>query len=822
MGIQNKLVPVLDQPTYEFLKGSYIIGANGANGSICFRKDLKDRYYYYNNGAGNGMYRNDLFSDSVLTTQIGLPPYNTSNTAVNLNYSNDGYKGQVITASSNKVSAAFVDSKPEFVGKKIRIYKGKGINQVRTITSISAPVTEEKLVPTASSVGVTWAAAQFITDSTKNWPTNRWMGYEMKILIGAGTNSIRKILSNGPSNIHLTQVNLAGVRQDWGQYLPVAISTTAGSQSIIGIQYSEATIDSPWDVVPDKTSFFEILDTECILYASAQNGPWNLVKYDLVSNVWYNQTVNNMTPSSPTDFTMDSFCNTASGFTSGIVTSATTTEINDTGANWVTGDYRNMLLSITSGVGAGQYRVISGNTNSKITLHRPFDTAPNSSSQYYIGQDSTKVYMQTNTSQKWFIYNEDEDVWMPNNYWYDKGYLNNILLTPTGANVSGFEPIPISTITRAGGAGTFTTVRDHLLSSGDIGVITGCTDNSFNQSFTFTGAASVNTLTAALTGTVAATASNAFSATQVFDLSKNWATNQWSGHGLLLVQSAVQSSERPTSIVRKITSNTSNSLTVNAMASAPSAGARYYIVNLRPAGVDVTDGTTADKDGYGTCTASSAAGVITDSTKNWTTNIHAGKRVAILAGTSSFTETTITSNTATALTTAATSTSLDTTSVYAILGNSRQTLGGTNIMLNCVENSTQNPGKYIYYNAGSVGTSAFKFTFLRYNVTTEQWEGFLPNIENQGQSTPFLQGAQTTYDFKDRLYFTYGGNNQQCGYIDLNNFKTETCAFFPFTSNNNNFSRIKTFPMYRISDDLIFLYFLLPNTSQSMRTLIYT
>jgi hypothetical protein len=165
---------------------------------------------------------------------------------------------------------------------------------------------------------------------------------------------------------------------------------------------------------------------------------------------------------------------------------------------------------------------------------------------------------------------------------------------------------------------------------------------------------------------------------------------------------------------------------------------------------------------------------------------------------------------------------LDTTSVYAILGNSRQALGGSNIMLNCVENSTQNRGKYVYYNAGAVGTAAFKFTFLRYNVTTEQWEAFLPNIENQGQNNPFSLGAQTTYDFKDRLYFTYGGNSQQCGYIDLNNFKVETCAFFPYTSNNNNFSRIKTFPMYKISDDLIFLYFMLPSTSQSMRTLIYT
>ena len=822
MPIQNKLVPVLDLPTYEFLKTSYGIANNGANGSICFRKDLTDRYYYYNPGNGaDGLARNDLFSDSFTSTQFGRPPYVSSNTATNLTYSNDGYKGQAISATNNTIRGAFVDSRSQFIGKKIRIYKGTGKNQVRTITAIENPVVEEKLVPSSSTVGTTWATNQSITDSTKNWPVNRWMGYEMKIIIGTAANSIRKILSNGTNNITLTQISLAGVRGDWGQYLSSSISTTAGSQSIIAIQYSDATIDSPWDILPDKTSFFEILDTDSIFQASIQNSPWSLSKYDLGSNVWYNKTVNNMVPVNPGDITMDGFSNMASGFTSGIVTSATTTQINDTGANWITGDYRHMLFSITSGAGAGQYRVISGNTNNQINLYRPLDTAPDSSSQYVISQDSTKLYCQIGTSQKWFIYNEDEDVWMPNNYWFDKGYLNNILLTPTGSNVSGFEPIPISTITRAGGLGTFTTIRPHLLSSGDAGIITGCTDSSFNQSFTFTGVTSETVLTASLAGTVAATTSNPFTTTTVFDLSKNWTPNQWSGYGLLLVQSAVQNTITPTSIVRRITGNSPNSLIVNPMASAPTAGARYYIVDLRPAGVDVTDGTSSSKDGYGICTTTSSAGVITDSTKNWSTNIHAGKRVAILAGTSSFTETTITSNTATALTTAATTTSLDTTSVYSILGASAQALGDRNIMINCAENTTKNRGKHIYYNAGSNNNAAFKLTYLRYNISTEIWEIFHPNLENQGQLLPLSAGAQTAYDFKDRLYFTLGGNSQICSYLDLNTLKFDTCAFFPYTSNNNNFTRIKTFPMYRLNDNLIFLYFMLPSTQQSMRTLIY-
>jgi hypothetical protein len=824
MAITNKLVPVLDNQTYEFLRVNYSAGNQASNGSNCFRKDLKDRYFYYFNGA-SGIIRSDLYSDSGIGSQIGLAPFGMANTVGNMTYSEEGYKGQVISSTSNTVKAAFCDSRNIFVGKQIKIVSGKGKHQIRTIVSIASPTVEETMVPSSDTISSTWSSGQSITDSTKFWEINRWMGYELKVLTSTGQNNIRPILYSNRNSIAINDAGLAGVRDDWGRYMPGDISTTAGSQSIIQIQASVATLDKPWDIEPDKTSFFEILGTDSLYFLTVASTPWVTQIYDLATNTWQVRTTNAFTPSNPTDLTMDSFSSLTSAIETGYVTSNTGLSVVNTGKSWITNDYKNMLFSVLSGTGEGQRRVIDRNTSDTIILYRNLDISLDATSYYEIKQDTNKLYLQTNTTQRWQIYNEDEDVWMQNNYWYDKGFFSNLLLTPTGST-SGFSPIPVSTITRNAGLTRIdiTTIRPHLLTTGDVAQLTGATDPLYNISVTLTATGNTTlSANAASTPAANAVASNTFTTSVVFDTSKNWTTNQWVGFGLLSVGTGLQTGGIITPVMRRITANTNSSLTVSpAYASTPTAGARYYIVNLKPAGVDVADGDTAAKDGYGICTSSSAAGVVNDTTKNWTTNTHVGKRVAIISGTGSYTETTVTSNTSNSITTAATTTTFDTTTVYAILGCSIQPIpNNINMLVNCADNTTLNRGKYIYYNPGSNNAAAFRMTMLRYNVGTEKWELFQPNYENASTTTIFAGGAQCTYDFKDRLYFTPGGNSQSLFYMDLNTFKVENAGAFPYTALNNNFYRIKTFPMYKVSDDLAFVYFLAGNGSYMYRTLIF-
>lgn len=823
MAITNKLVPVLDNQTYEFLRVGYSAGNNAANGTNCFRKDLKDRYFYYYNGTA--IVRTDLYNDTGIGSQLGVAPFGMSNAVSNMTYSEEGYKGQVISSTSNTVKAAFCDSRNIFVGKQIKITNGKGKHQIRTIVSIAPPVVEETMVPTSSTISSTWSVNQAIVDTAKFWEINRWMGYELKVLTSTGQNNIRPILYSSRNGVAISDVSLAGVRDDWGRYMPGGISVTAGSQSIIQIQASVATLDKPWDIQPDKTSFFEILGTDSLYFLTVAGTPWITQIYDLATNTWQARTTNAFTPSNPTDLTMDSFCSLTSAMDTGYVTSNAGLSVIDTSKNWITDDHKNMLFTVLSGTGEGQRRVIDRNTNNTVILYRNLDIPLDATSHYSIIQDTNKLYLQTNTTQRWQIYNEDEDVWMQNNYWYDKGFFTNLILTPTGA-VSGFSPIPVSTITRNAGSNRIdiTTIRPHLLTTGDTAQLSGSTDPLYNISVTLSATGNTTlSANAASTPAANAVASNTFTTNVVFDTSKNWVTNQWVGFGLLSVGTGLQSGGAITPVMRRITANTANSLTVTpAYASAPTAGARYYIVNLRPAGVDTFDGTTPDKDGYGICTSSSTTGVVNDTTKNWTPNIHVGKRVAIISGTGSFTETTITANTSASITTAATTTTFDTSTVYAILGCSIQPIpNNTNMLVNCIENTTLNKGKYIYYNPGSNNSGSFRMTMLRYNVSTERWELFQPNYENASTTTILAGGAQCTYDFKDRLYFTPGGNSQSLFYMDLNTFKVENAGLFPYTAVNSNFFRIKTFPMYKLTDDLVYAYFLSQNGSYMYRTLIF-
>jgi len=821
MAITNKLIPILDNQTYEFLRPAFTAGNNNVNGTNCQRRDLKDRYFYYYSGAA--ILRSDLYNDSSLGSQLGLAPFGMANQASNMTYSEEGYKGQVISSTSSTVKAAFCGSRNIFVGKKIKIINGKGKHQIRTIVSIASPVVEETMVPTATTVSTTWSSGQSITDTTKFWEFNRWMGYELRVLTSTGQNNIRPIMYNSRNAIFINDVNLAGVRDDWGRYMAGGISVTAGSQSIVQIQASVATLDKPWDIEPDKTSFFEVLDTESLYFLTVASAPWVTQIYDLATNTWQVRTTNSFAPTNPGDIIMDTFSNLSSAMDAGYVTTNTSLSVIDSSKNWISNDHKNMLFIVLSGSGEGQRRVIETNTSDTVVFYRNLDIPLDSTSYYNIVQDTNKLYLQTNTTQRWQIYNEDEDVWMQNNYWYDKGYFGNLLLTPTGS-LTGFAPIPVSTITRNAGQTRIdiTTIRPHLLTTGDVAQLTGATDPLYNISVTLT-ATGITTLSANAVSTPAANAvaSNAFTTSIVFDNSKNWTTNQWVGYGLLSIGTGIQTSVVPTPVMRRITANTATSLTVTpAYASTPTAGARYYIVNLRPAGVDIADGSTPDKDGYGICT-SAGTGVVNDTSKNWTPNIHIGKRVAIISGTGSYTEALITANTSNSITTGVT-TAFDTSTVYTILGNSVQPIpNNANILVNCIDNSTQNRGKYIYYNAGSNAGASFRLTMQRYNVSTETWEMFQPMFENAATTALLFAGAQYTYDFKDRLYFTPGGNLRNLYYMDLNTFRVETAGFFPYTANNNNYQRVKTFPMYRINDELIFAYFLSMDGSFMYRTLIF-
>ncbi len=234
---------------------------------------------------------------------------------------------------------------------------------------------------------------------------------------------------------------------------------------------------------------------------------------------------------------------------------------------------------------------------------------------------------------------------------------------------------------------TVTTVANHLFKIGNTVTIAGSVQADYNGAKTII-SQGVTAPTTALTfafvvlnsPTTPATFTNVQAATQLFDLAKNWEVNEHVGK---LVNITTAASPAATTVTRRITANTSNSLTFATITTAPTNSThRYTIVSDKAFATDETIGSAEAADSYsgrgnsGVATSGTTTS-LTDSSKNWPINYwsntfptgasNTGRRVRIIEGTGAGNEMTITSNSATTLNFATQTFTPDATSVYMIM-----------------------------------------------------------------------------------------------------------------------------------------------------------
>jgi hypothetical protein len=146
----------------------------------------------------------------------------------------------------------------------------------------------------------------------------------------------------------------------------------------------------------------------------------------------------------------------------------------------------------------------------------------------------------------------------------------------------------------------------------------------------------------------------------------------------------------------------------------------------------------------------STAAWLTDANKNWTTNILAGKRVRIIAGTGQGTELAITSNTATVITCASTLTT-DTTSVYVIYEIPARSTGTSMNWLFGLSD-TAKKGRYLISARGGA-SNIIDF----YDIPSNTWD-ITPFFSPM--STTLTAGSMYAYDGADSLFFMKDGTNR--------------------------------------------------------------
>lgn len=826
MTLVNTLRNQVDLPVWEWLRfapanSSAVSAACSADNSLYHPNH--GRYIYYLIGT-NSFWRYDTITDTYL--QLANPPY-TPTTASTMRFGGAvGYYGRVISAGAATITTS-THYGEILKGFDIKIVAGTGAGQQRTITGVSEVVTTDSGIATA--VSSTTSLLQ-ITDSTKNWTVNQWVGYQVRITYGSGISQVRKILYNTNNTITFGDINLFATNP-WDAMAPfaTAISVTAGSQTVYSIESATITVDDNWSIQPDDTSRFMVQSGGIFLYTFATG---IAAYYDIAADTWYYRSTTNLSAGTPTDMTMERqtenstiwekgsatagtttslsdstkqwvanefvgyyvriysgtgenqikqiISNTENtitwsgaatspditskymieGFDAGVATSATAATVVDNTKTWSTDRWKNMSVYITSGAGAGQSRSITSNTSDTLSVTPSWTTNPDSTSTYRIQGDSDKLFIMYGGQAAVFVHNLERDS-MSYGREYDNG-----LCRIGAARLSQDYAIPISSITRSGSTATVTTAISHNFKTGQsithFGA-TGADGSLYNVTANIT-VTSTTTYTYTMSGTPGANAVfNTLSTTVLVDGTKNWTTNQWTGYIVYMnTNQTTPGTGTNTPQAFRIVSNTSNTLTFQAAGTAPVNGVTRYVISSAPA-------IGAIESGLANGTQSTTT--IQDTSKNWVTNIYAGRRVRFTSGTGSNQEATITSNTSNTLTLSAavTTAAVTNNTTYSILGIPAR---GAGIELNWNQGSSDpnKRGRYMFVARGGAVTG-----FDRLNLNTDTWD----TIVVSPQSETLTTGSMYTYDGQDRIYFTKEAT-LRCYYLDVNTNMIHGAGIYPY------------------------------------------
>jgi hypothetical protein len=241
MGVINNNKLGIDLPIFETLRDAQG-GASSALSSTCTSMNSVmhvnfGRYIYYLNAAAS-FWKYDTWTDTYL--QLTSPPITPATFSTMRFSSGAGIEDSIIFASSN---TAYI---PAYFGKALKGYDitiiaGTGAGQRRTITDVADATIEDMAV--ATTVSNTLGTLN-LTDATKNWPINRWVGYQARVIQGSGIGQVRRIIGNSINTLVFGDSTLSAYEVFCNPSIfSPAIASTAGVQTVVQIEASTVTVD---------------------------------------------------------------------------------------------------------------------------------------------------------------------------------------------------------------------------------------------------------------------------------------------------------------------------------------------------------------------------------------------------------------------------------------------------------------------------------------------------------------------------------------------------------------------------------------------------
>jgi hypothetical protein len=438
MALTNNLKPILDQPVWEWAR--FAPTATTATSGLCASEDGDSRYMYYL--VGTLFYRYDTITDTYLQL---ASPITTPVTAVSLRYSKySGNRGRVLSqVSSTKLQIPYIGGGSMLTGDNMVIRYGAGAGQERTITSVDPEVIHDSGLCTNTST-------IFITDTTKKWKPNQWVGYNCRVSFGNTAIQLqRTILYNTVDTVWFADSNYQPYEPFDNFPFSTAPVATAGSQSSFIITSQNVNLNSALTVPTDSTSRFIIQTGTIWLLSSTTAAPfftWQM--YDVANDVWMNKTANaGLFPSAiATDFAIERTGALGGSYVSGTATAGANRTLTDSSKSMTTDDYTNYQIRITGGTGMGQRQRIIANGTDYFEVAKKWTTNPDATSTYSIYADTDTIFFSGNNNSSMLKYSVEADLWSQSNI-YDYGITNNVTVQRNGT-----LPFNISTGTRVTGA----------------------------------------------------------------------------------------------------------------------------------------------------------------------------------------------------------------------------------------------------------------------------------------------------------------------------------------------------------------------------------
>lgn len=641
MALTNTLKKQVDLPVFEWMRFAPVVssGLSSTCHAKCSVSHVEFRRYIYYMISSTSFWRYDTWTDSyqqLSSPAVTLVTYSSMALA-----DRHGVEGLVIsaTASTLEIPAYCAGT---YTGYDVEIVSGTGAGQRRTITAVSNPIIYDSGIPASISNTL---GTMTITDTTKAWAFNQFVGYQVRIISGTGVGQVRRIISNTATVLTLGD-SLVKQYEPWaipGIYSPVPVTTS----SVYQIETSTATVDTAWAVTPTATSVFRICSGAIYLITNS-SGTYGMQQYDILTDTWYIRTITSSSfPTNPTDGAVKHTGDSYTIWEKGTATAGSTTTLTDSSKNWTVNQFVGEYVRIFSGTGEDQVRLIASNTATVLTWVT-VGTAPTTSSQYFIEgfdggtatagtvsslTDSTKTW----TTDRWKNYGlritggtnkgktlsiisntatvltttpplaaaldatstysivgEDASLYIGlgantgfilHNVDDDIAALDHKL--DSGAARQGYvqhgerRPIAVTSIVGGGVTATVTTAISHNLKTGQVVTVGGAITNTGLNQAGATITVTSATVFTYANATVGTATFTGHSTTTLTDSAKNWTVNQWAGYMVTMTTGNLTAANGATSAQCVQIASNTATTLTFVLGTAPTNGVSRYIITRR-------------------------------------------------------------------------------------------------------------------------------------------------------------------------------------------------------------------------------------------------